>query len=300
MKEPGGLAAEFELNRPRLRGVAYRMLGSMSAADDAVQESWLRLSRADADQIENLGGWLTTVVSRVCLDTLRARRSHREVAMPPEDVEPWLPASAANALEDQALVDDAVGQALLIVLDRLTPAERVAFVLHDVFAVPFSEIAPILERSPTATRQLASRARRRVRGGSATLDADARRRGEVVRAFLAASRGGDFSALLAVLDPGATLRADAAAIDMGATAPLEGASDVAELFFGGARAARLALINGEVGLLWQQGGRARVAFLFTVTANRVSGIDLVADKARLGAMDLVVLERGSSERAGGG
>ncbi len=300
MKETSGLAERFELNRRRLRGVAYRMLGSMSAADDAVQESWLRLSRADATQIENLGGWLTTVVSRVCLDMLRARRSRLEVVMPADDLDARLPSSSGNALEEQALVDDAVGQALLIVLDRLSPAERVAFVLHDVFAVPFNEVAAILERSPTATRQLASRARRRVRGGSATLDADARRRGEVVKAFLAASRGGDFNALLAVLDPDVTLQADVAAIDMGATAPLKGASDVAELFFGGARAAGLALIDGEVGLLWRQGGRPRVAFLFTVAADRVTRIDLVADATRLGAMDSIVLEPGSSERAGGG
>ncbi len=273
------VAEEFERHRARLRTVAYRMLGSATEADDAVQEAWLRLSRSDASQVENLGGWLTTVVGRVCLDMLRSRRSRRE-----EPLEPDIRAVTANP-EHEAVLADSLGIALLVVLEALTPAERVAFVLHDMFAMPFEEIAPIVGRSEVATRQLASRARRRVQGGG-VVDADLARRREIVDAFLAASRGGDFEALLTLLDPDALVRADDAAVLMGAGREARGARAVAETFAGRARVAQTALIDGEPGLVWAQAGTPRVVFSFTIKAGKILAIDLIADQERIRELDL--------------
>src|SRR5579859_5860679 len=228
--EQDWLAEQFEANRPHLRAVAYRMLGSLSEADDAVQESWLHLSRADSSAVKNLGGWLTTVVARVCLDQLRARKSRREDSLESAGAsvpEPIMSREDGGNPEDEALLADSVGLALLVVLDALTPAERLAFVLHDLFAVPYDEIAPIVGRSPTAARQLASRARRRVQGAATDPDVDVTRQREVVDAFLAASRGGDFNALLALLDPDVVLRADHAAVHEGASREVRGAVAVA-------------------------------------------------------------------------
>ncbi|AGZ40327.1 sigma-70 family RNA polymerase sigma factor [Actinoplanes friuliensis] len=277
------LARRFESDRPHLRAVAQRMLGSAAEADDAVQEAWLRLSRSDTSDVGNLTGWLTTVVSRVCLDMLRSRASRRE-----EDAE--LPETAAPDdahPEHEALVADSIGPALLVVLDTLAPGERLAFVLHDMFAVPFPEIAEIVGCSPAAARQLASRARRKVQGRGANSGSDRTRTRTVVEAFLAASRGGDFAALLALLDPDVVLHADDAAVRTGATAVLRGASAVAETFSGRAQGAKLAFLDGTAGLLWAPGGTPRVAFAFTVAADgRITGIELIADAADLAAMDV--------------
>src|SRR5713226_6270436 len=252
MDENDGLADRFEASRNHLRAVAYRMLGSMSEADDALQEAWLRVSRSGTSGVENLGGWLTTVVARVCLDLLRSRKSRREEPLGVHMQDP-----IANP-EHEAVLADSVGLALLVVLETLAPAERLAFVLHDMFAVPFDEIAPIVGRSPAAARQLASRARRRVQGAAAVPDTDRARQREFVDAFLAASRGGDFAALLTLLDPDVVLRADRPAVDMGSSKEVRGAAAVAETFSGRARVAQLALIDGAVGAVWAQGGRARV------------------------------------------
>jgi RNA polymerase sigma factor (sigma-70 family) len=292
------LAVEFETHRARLRAVAYRMLGSPSEADDAVQESWLRLSRSGTGGVENLGGWLTTVVARVCLDMLRSRTSRRE-----EPLDPAAPAVVEDTgpginPEQEAVLADSVGLAMLVVLDTLAPAERVAFVLHDMFAVPFDEIGAILGRTPNATKQLASRARRRIEGAGAGTGSDAgpaagtdpaaglARQREVVGAFLAASRGGDFDALLALLAPDVVLRADAATVSAGAEPEVRGAEAVARTFAGRARAARLALVDGAVGLVWSQGGQPRVVFGFTVTGEQITGIELLGDPDRLSRLDL--------------
>jgi RNA polymerase sigma factor (sigma-70 family) len=289
VEEPDWLAERFEENRAHLRAVAYRMLGSRNEADDAVQEAWLRLSRSDTGDVENLAGWLTTVVARVCLDMLRSRQSRREE--PLGDREPDTIASPDDRIdpEQEALLADSVGPALLVVLEMLAPAERIAFVLHDMFAVPFEEIAPIVGRSPAAARQLASRARRRVRGASADPGADRSRQRRIVDAFLAASRGGDFGALLAMLDPDAVLRADPAAVRMGATEEVRGAAAVAETFAGRARVAEPALVGGAVGAVWAPGGRPRVAFGFTFEGDKVVQIDLVADPDRLEQLDVTAL-----------
>jgi len=278
------LAAEFEANRARLRAVAQRMLGTPHEADDAVQEAWLRLSRVNSAEVSNLAGWLTTVVSRVCLDMLRARAARRE---DPAEV-PETPAGEAGHPESEALVADAIGPALLLVLDTLGPPERIAFVLHDLFAVPFPEIAGILGCTPVSARQLASRARRRVQGAGSPGDTtDAARRRTVVDAFLAASRGGDFAALLALLDPDVVLRADAAAVQTGATALVTGANAVAETFSGRARAARLALVDGEPGAVWSLHGTPRVVFTFTIgDAGLITRIDLIADGETLAGLAL--------------
>ncbi|MBV8982205.1 MAG: sigma-70 family RNA polymerase sigma factor [Acidimicrobiia bacterium] len=281
------LAARFDDHRAHLRAVAYRMLGSPTEADDAVQEAWVRLSRTDASEVENLGGWLTTVVSRVCLDMLRARTSRRE--SPLEAPAPTPPLSVVDP-EREAEVADSVGLAMLVVLDTLAPAERLAFVLHDMFAVPFDEIAPIVGRSPEATRQLASRARRRVQGAPASSEADVARQRAVVEAFLAASRGGDFAALLELLDPDIVLRADEASMATGAEREVSGARAVAEVFSGRARAAQPAIIDGGAGLAWAPGGRARVVFAMTISNGKVTAIDMVADTERIGAMELVLLD----------
>jgi len=290
MDQHDWLAERFETHRTRLRAVAYRMLGSATEADDAVQEAWLRLSRADAGEIENLGGWLTTVVARVCLNLLQSRKSRRE-----EPLEAHLPEETATGQdgpdpEQQALLADSVGLALLVVLDTLAPAERLAFVLHDMFDVPFEEIAPIVGRSPAAARQLASRARRRVRGAEAAPDADLARQRALVDAFLAAARGGDFQALLAMLDPDVVLRSDQAAVQVGASGELHGAAAVADTFAGRARAARPALIDGAAGLVWAPGGVPRVVFGFTITDGRIVAIDVVADPERLSRLQVALLD----------
>ncbi len=285
MDENQWLADRFEAHRTHLQSVAYRMLGSRAEADDAVQESWLRLTRSDTSGVENLAGWLTTVVGRVCLDMLRSRKSRREVPLDEQVPEPI----ASIDPEQEALQADSVGLALLVVLDTLTPAERLAFVLHDMFAVPFDEIAAVVGRSPAASKQLASRARRRVQGAKAQPDADLARQREVVAAFLAASRNGEFDELVAMLDPDVVLRADRAAVDLGAE-EAQGALAVAGTFSGRARAARLALIDGAAGLVWASGGQPRVAFAFAVTDGTIVGIELFADPVRLGELDLVILD----------
>ena len=283
------LAARFEENRRRLRGVAYRMLSSLDEAEDAVQEAWLRLGRSDTSGVQNLGGWLTTVVARVCLDMLRTRKSRREEPLGAHPPDPIASREEGIDPEYEALLADSVGLALLVVLETLAPAERVAFVLHDMFDVPFEEIAPIVGRSPGAARQLASRARRRVQGAARASDADRTRQREVVDAFLAASRGGDFNALLAVLDPDVVLRADHAAVQVGASKEVRGAAAVAATFSRRARAARPALVNGAVGLVWAPGGRPRVVFGFTITRGKIVEIDLIADPDRLRQLDLAIL-----------
>jgi len=283
------LAERFEEHRTHLRAVAYRILGSISDADDAVQEAWLRLARSDSSQVENLGGWLTTVVARVSLNMLQSRKTRRE-----DPAGSHLPEEIAGSAdkagpEHQAVLADSVGLALLVVLDTLTPAERLAFVLHDMFAMPFEEIAPIVERSPAATRQLASRARRRVQGADTVPDADLTRRREVVQAFLAASRDGDLGALVAVLDPDVVVRADQAVVRTGAEPEVRGVDAVAAIFLGRAKAARLALINGVTGMVWAAGGRPRVIFNFTLTGGKITAIDLVGDPGTLEQLDLVTL-----------
>ncbi|MFF0574914.1 sigma-70 family RNA polymerase sigma factor [Streptosporangium saharense] len=284
MDEHEFLAGRFEEHRAHLRSVAYRMLGSSNEAEDAVQEAWLRLSRSDADDVENLGGWLTTVVARVCLNMLRSRATRREEPLRQDEDQP-----DGQDPESEAIVADSVGLALLVVLETLTPAERLAFVLHDMFAVPFEEIAPIVERSPAATRQLASRARRRVRGAAPTSEADLARRREIVAAFLTASREGDFAALLAVLDPDVVLRSDRAEVLAGSPGPLRGASVVAETFLGRARGARPALVDGVVGAAWAPDGEPRVALGFTVSGDRITAIDVVTDPEHLRELDVTFL-----------
>ena len=305
MADSDGLAAAFEEHRDHLRAVAYRLLGSMTDADDAVQDTWLRLTGADTSEVENLGGWLTTVVARVSLNMLRSRRRWQE-----EPVGDSWPSAAEVAArngpggartagraadpEDEAVLADSVGLALLVVLDTLTPAERLAFVLHDMFAMPFTEVAAVLGRSTEATRQLASRARRRVRGApSPDRAADLARQREVATAFLAASRGGDFSALVALLDSDVTLTADAAATPSGRPMRLQGA----ELVSRGAVAAsvraadsELALVNGDVGVVFAPAGRLQIVLAFTVSpARRITAIDVIADPGRLRRLRLAVL-----------
>jgi RNA polymerase sigma factor (sigma-70 family) len=290
MNERDFLADRFEANRTHLRAVAYRMLGSVSEADDAVQEAWLRLSRrSDPDELDNLRAWLTTVVARVCLDMLRSRRSRREEPFDTHMPEPIVSREDGMDPEHEALLADSVGLALLVVLETLTPAERLAFVLHDMFAVPFEEIAPIVDRSPAAARQLASRARRRVRGTAPEPDVDLARQREVVDAFLAASRDGDFEALVALLDPDVVLRAD------GPDAPrhLRGAPAVlgqARRYAGLARFARPALVNGAAGVVVAPGGRPFAVMGITVAQGRIVEIDVFADPKRVRELDLTVLD----------
>jgi RNA polymerase sigma factor (sigma-70 family) len=280
VEEREWLADRFEANRTQLRAVAYRMLGSVSEADDAVQEAWFRVSRSDTSGLHNLQAWLTTVVARVSLDMLRSRGSRRE-----EPLGPHVP-------EHEALLADSVGLALLIVLETLSPAERLAFVLHDMFAVPFDEIAPIVGRSPAASRQLASRARRRVRGNTPVPDADLARQREVVDAFLAAARGGDFEALVEILDPDVVFRIDRGALR--SSRVVQGAKDVAEqILRHGSRLAPLgrpALVNGAAGAVVISGGRPRAVAGFTVADGRIVEIDLLADPVRLRELDLGGLE----------
>ncbi|HEY8300596.1 MAG TPA: sigma-70 family RNA polymerase sigma factor [Jatrophihabitans sp.] len=276
----------FEQQRGRLRTVALRILGSGSEADDAVQEAWLRLHRTDAATIDNLEGWLTTVVARICLTMLQTRRTRRETAL--ESVGDLPGEIGPDDPEEQAVLADSVGTALLVVLDTLSPAERIAFVLHDLFAMPFDEIAPIVGRQPAAARQLASRARRRVAGAEPDGTADLGRRREVVGAFLAASRSGDFAALVALLDPDAVARSDDATVQSGAPAQLRGAEAVATMFAGRARAARPALVDGRPGLVWTVGGSPRVIFDFTVVDGVVKAIDLIADADVIAQLELAL------------
>jgi RNA polymerase sigma-70 factor (ECF subfamily) len=289
-KDRDWLAERFEDNRAHLRAVAFRMLGSLSEAEDAVQEAWLRLSRSDTREVENLGGWLTTVVSRVCLDMLRSRESRREESLEDDETRPIVSRGPGSDPEHEAQLADSVGLALLVVLETLTPAERIAFVLHDLFDLPFEEIAPIVARSPMAARQLASRARRRVRGASTSRSADRSRHRQIVDAFLAAARGGDFNTLLSLLDPEVALRADETAVAVGAPAEVFGAKAVAETFAGRAQVAKLAMIDGAVGAVWAPGGRPRVAFEFTIDGDRIVGIDIVADAERLEQANLEILD----------
>jgi RNA polymerase sigma-70 factor, ECF subfamily len=289
MNEQDWLAERIEEHQNHLRAVAYRMLGSQSDAEDAVQETWLRLSATDTSGVENLRGWLTTVVARVCLDMLRSRRSRREEPLDTQVAEPMASPAAGTDPEHEAIMADSVGLALLVVLRTLPPAERVAFVLHDLFAVPFTEIGPIVGRSPVAARQLASRARRRVQGTPAAPDADLKRRQEVVSAFLAASRDGNFDKLLELLDPEVVLRADPVAIRSGA-AEARGATAVAGNFSGRAQAAQLALIDGEAGAVWAPGGKVRVVFNFMILDGRITEIAIAADPKRLEQLDLAILD----------
>ena len=279
------LTERFEQQRGRLHAVAYRILGSASEAEDAVQEAWLRFDRTDVSDVTNLEGWLTTVVARLCLNMLQSRKTRREA--PLDEV-------ALDAIEDgdtvdpadEAVLAESVGRAMLIVLDTLTPAERLAFVLHDMFAMPFDEIAPIVGREPAAARQLASRARRRVAGADPDAEPDAARHRGVVDAFLTASRKGDFAALVALLDPDAVVRSDDGGVQTGAPAAVRGADNVAAMFSGRARAARPALVDGRPGLAWLTGGQPKVVFDFTIVDGAVKAIDLIADAEVLGQLEL--------------
>jgi RNA polymerase sigma factor (sigma-70 family) len=290
MGSPEWLAGRFEDDRARLLSMAVRMLGSQAEAEDALQESWLRVSRADTGSVENLSGWLTTVVSRVCLDMLRSRRSQREelagVNVPEDAVEE----QEEGGPEQEAMLADSVGLALLMVLDALAPAERVAFVLHDMFDISFAEIAPVVGRTPAAARKLASRGRRRLQEtGVPSLAGFARQR-QVASAFLAASRDGDFAALLAVLDPDVVMRADSPAVAWGAPERVHGAAAVAGIFAGRAREARLAMIDGGAGLVWAPEGRPRVVFVFAVREQLITTIDMIADPDRLTRLDVILFD----------
>jgi RNA polymerase sigma-70 factor (ECF subfamily) len=289
MTEQDWLAQQFEAQRPRLHAVAYRMLGSSAEADDAVQEAWLRLSRSDPDGIQNLAGWLTTVVSRVSLDMLRSRASRREASADVDVPEPITRDGNAGDPEYEAALADSLGPALLVVLGTLAPAERLAFVLHDMFAVPFEEIGTILGRSPNAAKQLASRARQRVRGSTLDPVADRARQREVVDAFLAASRSGNFDALLAVLDPDVTLHADPAGIQMGAPGELVGAAAVAGSFSGRAMGAQPALVDGSAGFAWAPGGAPKVVWEVTIANGTITHIYMIAASETLAELDLVML-----------
>jgi RNA polymerase sigma-70 factor, ECF subfamily len=285
------LAEQFETHRRHLRAVAYRMLGSTSEADDAVQEAWLRLSRVDAGAVDNLGGWLTTVVARVSLDMLRSRRSRREEPLGPHVPEPIVSREGGADPEHEALLADSVGLALLVVLETLSPPERLAFVLHDMFAVPFEEIAPIVDRSPAAARKLASRARQRVRGAAPAPDTDLAGQRKVVDAFLAAARAGDFDALLAVLDPDVVVRVDRGALPAGFPRELRGAQAVATQALRGGRFAEQAVpavVNGAAGFVVARGGRTLAVCGCTVAGGRIVEMDLLADRERLARLDLAV------------
>jgi RNA polymerase sigma-70 factor (ECF subfamily) len=292
MNERDYLAERFEENRAHLRAVAYRMLGSSGEADDAVQEAWLRLSRADSTSIDNLGGWLTTVVARVCLDMLRSRKSRREEGFTPDTPEPVATGTSGSSPEHEAVLADSVGLALLVVLDRLEPAERLAFVLHDMFAVPFEEIAPIVGRSAEAARQLASRARRRVRGGALESSVGLGRQREVVDAFLAALRGGNFEGLLAILDPDLMVRTDMAD-PSGAPTEVRGAAlyaKQASAFGHLARFVQPALVDGAIGLVFAPRGRLLRALRLTIENGKIGEIEIIANPARLNELDVSMVE----------
>jgi RNA polymerase sigma-70 factor, ECF subfamily len=289
MEKHDWLAETFEAERPHLRAVAYRMLGSLSEAEDAVQEAWLHLSRSDTSSVRNLGGWLTTVVARISLNLLRSRKSRREESLEAAELEPGTREPGVTDPEQEALMADSVGLALLVVLEALSPAERLAFVLHDIFAVPFNEIAPLVERSETATRQLASRARHRVRAGAKGASDDLRASREMVDAFLAASRAGNFDALLALLDPDIVYRADWAS---GKSQVVRGATAVirkARAFLRLARFAQPVLVNGVVGVVVAPYGRLRYVAQFTITGGKIAQIHVMADPAVLRQWHLSVL-----------
>jgi RNA polymerase sigma-70 factor (ECF subfamily) len=293
MDEQEWLAHNFEEHRSRLRAVAYRMLGSLSEADDAVQDTWLRLSRTNATEVENLGGWLTTVVARVCLNMLRSRQTRREEPFGPHVPEPIIDPVAGVDPEHEALLADSVGLALLVVLETLAPAERLAFVLHDMFAVPFDQIAPIVDRSPEAARQLASRARRRVQGSAPVGDADPDQQRQVVEAFLAAAREGDFDALVALLDPDIVLRADSGPGLPGATIEVRGAAEVASRALTYARLQLLnrpVLVNGAYGMMSYRDGQPFSVGAVTVRGGLIVEMDILADPERLGQLDLTAVD----------
>ena len=297
MDEREWLGEQFEAYRAHLRKVAYRMLGSVNEADDAVQESWLRVRRAGAAGVENLGGWLTTIVGRVCLDMLRARKLRREE--PLDAVDPKSAASEIDAidLEQDASLADSVGLALLVVLEKLSPAERVAYVLHDMFDLSFDDIGPILGRSVVATRQLASRARRRIRGGGTVSGVDRARRREVAEAFLSASRSGDYDALIAVLAPDVVARSDRVAASNEALREIRGAPAVAKgalAYSGRALATRVMLVNGTVGLVWFRDGQPAVVVDFTIEGRKIVEIEFIADPERLRRLDLADLDDAGS------
>jgi RNA polymerase sigma factor (sigma-70 family) len=288
--QQGSLAGEFEQHRPHLRAVAYRILGSLSEADDAVQDAWLRLSRADTSEVESLGGWLTTVVARVALNMLRSRNTRRELPLDTHVPDPIITAVDGGDPEHEALLADSVGLALLVVLETLTPPERLAFVLHDMFAVPFEEIALILERTPEAARQLASRARRRVRGAAPAQDADLGAQRAVVEAFLAASRDGDFNALVAVLHPDVVLRADGGAAP-GRSHRAQGAENVAGralMFRRADLSIHRALVNGTAGLLSTRNGELFSVVGLTIVGGRIAELDILVDPERLRRLDVTI------------
>ena len=288
MEDREWLAAQFEEHRTHLRAVAYRVLGSLSEADDAVQEAWLRLSRSDADEIENLGGWLTTVVARLSLNMLRSRRTRSEEPFTVQLPDPIIDPADGTDPEHEALLADSVGLALLIVLETLNPAERLAFVLHDMFALPFDEIAPIIDRSPEATRQLASRARRRVQGERTAPDPDLDRQREVVDAFLAASRAGDFAGLLAVLDPDVVLRHDLGD-GVREVRGAEAVASQARAFSEVGLVVHPALVNGAVGAVSARDGKPFSLGSLTVRGGRIVAVDIIADPERLAQLDLTAL-----------
>ncbi|MEV2229046.1 sigma-70 family RNA polymerase sigma factor [Streptomyces phaeochromogenes] len=293
MNELDWLTEGFEEHRARLHAMAYRMLGSASEADDALQDAWLRVGRADTDVVENIGGWLTTVVARVCLNMLRSREHRREESLEAQTDVPARGPDDRRDPEEEALLADSVGVALLVVLDTLSPAERLSFVLHDMFAVPFDEIGPMLERSPAAVRQLASRARRRVKGASPLPEADLARRRRVVDAFLAATRGGNFDALVALLHPDVVLHADKSVIPTPEPVVVSGAHPVAKgamAATGRARFTGPALVNGSVGLAMAPHGRLFLVLAFTITDDLITRIDVVADPDRLDGLELAVLD----------
>lgn len=290
MNDHNWLAEQFEVHRNHLQAVAYRMLGSLSEADDALQESWIRLSRSDTSRVENMGGWLTTIVSRVCLDMLRSRKSRREDLAMGSVPEPVAGHQDGSHPEHEALMADSVGLAMLVVLGKLTPAERIAFVLHDVFALSFTEIAPIIGRNEAAARQLASRARRRVQGAEPTPKTEEHmRKQELVDAFLVASRTGDFEKLLSVLDPDVVLRNDTAFPPVANSPVVRGSQAVAKQFAGRAQGARAVLVNGSVGVIVAPRGRLLFALELKVVDDKITEIEMIADESRLRELDIAVL-----------
>jgi RNA polymerase sigma factor (sigma-70 family) len=291
MNEQDWLTEQFEASRARLHAVAYRMLGSHAEAEDAVQDTWLRMSRADHRSVEDLGGWMTTIIARICLDRLRSGRARRESSMGSQPPELRVAVEEVRDPEQQAVMAESVGAALLLVLDLLTPAERLAFVLHDVFAVPFDDIGDILERSPEAARQLASRARRRVQGTTDSPAVDLVRHREAVEAFVAAARDGNFDALVALLDPNAVFRPDAAAQQVGDRRPATGATEVARALSPGLKAARGALVNGITGLAWASPtGVVRSVMTFTTVRGRITAIDVIGEPERIASLEIVLLD----------
>ncbi|WNC16156.1 sigma-70 family RNA polymerase sigma factor [Brevibacillus brevis] len=290
MNDHNWLVEQFEAHRNHLQAVAYRMLGSLSEADDALQESWIRLSRSDTSRVENMGGWLTTIVSRVCLDMLRSRKSRREDLAMGSVPEPVAGPQDGSHPEHEALMADSVGLAMLVVLGKLTPAERIAFVLHDVFALSFTEIAPIIGRNEVAARQLASRARRRVQGAEpASKTEEHMRKQELVDAFLVASRTGDFEKLLSVLDPNVVLRNDTAFAPVANSPVVHGSQAVAKQFAGRAQGARAVLVNGSVGVIVAPRGRLLFALELKVVDDKITEIEMIADESRLRELDIAVL-----------